>query len=118
MKTVIIVNYIVILFLLSLTNVHAVEQKDFALVKQVVDAFKSNNKVNISKLVSYPLQREYPIPPIDDEQQFIARFNDVFDQGLLNSITTSDIGKDWSAVGWRGIMLGNGDVWLDHDGKI
>ena len=118
MKSVKIVNYFLVFILLSLTNAQAVEQKDFALVKRVVDAFKSNNKVSISKLVSYPLLRQYPIPPIDNEQQFITRFNDVFDQRLLNSITKSDIGKDWSAVGWRRIMLGNGDVWLDHDGKI
>lgn len=118
MKSVNKIKYLLITFLLIMTNAHAVEQKDFALVKKVVDAFKSNNKVNISKLVSYPLLREYPIPAIDNEEEFIARFNDVFDQRLLNLIINSDIDKDWSAVGWRGFMLGNGDLWLDHDGRV
>lgn len=33
-------------------------------------------------------------------------------------IVNSDIDKDWGAVGWRGIMLDRGQVWLNYDGKI
>lgn len=33
-------------------------------------------------------------------------------------IVKSDPVKDWSAVGWRGIMLLNGELWLDCDGRI
>ncbi len=31
---------------------------------------------------------------------------------------SSDARKDWNTIGWRGIMLFDGDVWLDHDGHI
>jgi hypothetical protein len=81
-------------------------------------SLKDNNKVKLSKLVSYPLEREYPIPDIRNEREFIARFDQVFDQSLSRIIVNSNIRKDWNEVGWRGIMLNDGDLWLDHDGKI
>ncbi|MEP7127717.1 MAG: hypothetical protein ABI729_02565 [Chitinophagales bacterium] len=33
-------------------------------------------------------------------------------------IVNSKPSRDWSAVGWRGIMLFNGEVWLDDDGRL
>ena len=48
----------------------------------------------------------------------VARFDEVFDGALLNSIASSRVGQDWQAMGWRGIMLGSGEVWLDFDGKV
>jgi hypothetical protein len=42
----------------------------------------------------------------------------VFDGTLVEKIKTSDVDKDWGAVGWRGIMLLNGEVWLDEEGKL
>lgn len=108
----------VILVLLSFSNTYALDQKNYALVKNVLDTFKGNNINAIAKLISYPLEREAPLPDINNEREFIQRFNDVFDQNLLQSIARSDIQKDWDEVGWRGIMLGSGDVWLNHDGKI
>lgn len=107
-----------VLLSLSFNTCYALDQKNVALVKNVVDAFKGHNINAIAKLVSYPLERDAPIPAIKNEREFIQRFNDVFDQRLLQSIVRSDVHKDWDAVGWRGIMLGDGDVWLNHDGKI
>jgi len=108
----------IILLSLSFNSANALDQKDSALVKNVLDAFKGHNINTIAKLVSYPLERDAPIPAIKNEREFIQRFNDVFDQRLLQTIVKSNIQKDWDAVGWRGIMLGDGDVWLNHDGKI
>ncbi len=33
-------------------------------------------------------------------------------------IISSNINESWSAVGWRGIMFKNGELWIDYDGKI
>lgn len=48
----------------------------------------------------------------------LARFDEVFDEALLNSIASSRVGQDWQTMGWRGIMLGSGEVWLDFDGNV
>ena len=42
----------------------------------------------------------------------------MFDRKLIDLIVNSNPAKDWSAVGWRGIMLGSGSVWLDYDGVL
>jgi hypothetical protein len=35
----------------------------------------------------------------------------------MKTIAQSDLKTDWSAVGWRGIMLLSGDVWLFKSGE-
>lgn len=78
----------------------------------------NNDSKELSKLFAYPLERQYPIPAIKNQQEFILRYNDVFDDSLKNLIIESDAASDWSEVGWRGIMLYQGTVWMDTDGKI
>lgn len=50
--------------------------------------------------------------------EFLKRYTEVFDDSLTKMIVNSDPAKDWSAVGWRGIMLFNGELWLDYDGRL
>jgi len=107
-----------IILSLSCANVSALEPKNERLVKKVLQAFKGKNINAIAALVAYPLEREAPLPAIKNQKEFIQRFNDVFDQHLLGSIVRSNIQKDWDEVGWRGIMLGDGDVWINYDGQI
>lgn len=45
------------------------------------------------------------------------RFDSIFDEDLIRIITSSDIDQ-WSEMGWRGIMLDDGILWMDYDGKI
>ena len=42
----------------------------------------------------------------------------VFDSKLLSEIANSTTESNWDTMGWRGIMLNHGSVWLDFDGKI
>lgn len=87
-------------------------------IKNVIALFKEKNIHKISNIISFPLRREYPIPSINDKNEFKQRFNQVFDQTLVDKIVNSKI-KQWSEVGWRGIMLDNGIVWIEsYEGKI
>ena len=53
-----------------------------------------------------------------NKEEFKVRFNEIFDSTLINMISKLKISQ-WSEVGWRGIMLGNGQVWIDsYSGKI
>lgn len=113
-----LIPYSLLLFSLSASQAFAVEEKDVAKVQNVIEAFKSRNTASIAKMVSYPLEGNANRPAINNEYEFVTRFNEVFDQNLLRTIETSDARKDWNTVGWRGIMLFDGDVWLDHDGNI
>lgn len=79
---------------------------------------KNIDKEAIAKRIKFPFKRDYPIPSVKDKADFVKRYNQIFDKVLIEKITKSDPGKDWSEVGWRGIMLNRGDMWIDIDGRI
>jgi hypothetical protein len=88
------------------------------LVIKFIELVKNNKKDAIANLVSFPFGREYPISSIKNKQEFIKRFDEIFDATLKNMIIQSKLATDWSDVGWRGIMLKDGEIWIDYDGKL
>jgi len=86
-------------------------------IQKLINIFKAKNKTKIADLIYYPLRREYPLQDVKDKNDFIKRFDDIFDKEFLDHIAKSKI-NDWSEVGWRGIMFDNGTLWIDDDGKI
>lgn len=87
-------------------------------VSKFIDLVKANNKEDIANMISYPFYREYPIPSIKNKQEFCSRYYEIFDDKLIQLIVTSDSAKDWSKVGWRGIMLLDGILWMSEEGKL
>lgn len=86
-------------------------------IQKVVNAFKKKDKSKIADLIYYPLRREYPLKDIKGKNDLIRHFDDIFDKKIIDSIAGSKI-NDWSTVGWRGITLDNGIIWIDDDGMI
>lgn len=110
----------VFLILLSLSSygqneLSAVHEKA---ISEFVNCFKNNDINKLCAKINYPLNRENPLPSIKNCADLQKRFNEVFDKNIVAQIINSDIKKDWSAVGWRGIMFLSGDIWLDYDGKL
>lgn len=87
-------------------------------VEYFVDCIKDKDIEKLDSIISYPIQRPYPIPPIRNKQEFKNRYSEIFDDSLTSLIANSNIKEDWSDVGWRGIMLLNGIVWIDYDGRL
>lgn len=87
-------------------------------VQQLVDAAEARDHQALANQMKYPFKQEYPIPAIKTPAEMMNRFGEVFDDVILTSIATSRVGQDWQAMGWRGIMLGSGEVWMDFDGKV
>jgi hypothetical protein len=88
------------------------------IVSDFIQDVKNPNKDNLCSSISFPFKRQYPIPDINNKQEFLKRYKEVFDDSLTKMILTSDPAKDWAAVGWRGIMLLNGVLWIDYDGRF
>jgi len=86
-------------------------------IQNLINTFKAKNKTKIADLISYPLRREYPLKNVSDNNDFIQRFDDIFDKEFIDRVAKSKI-NDWSEVGWRGIMFDNGTLWIDDEGKI
>ncbi|MGL6559357.1 hypothetical protein ACSZNH_22285 [Aeromonas dhakensis] len=113
---------LVLVLLLAMMSAHAEEPLLAAeyqpLVQKVIDAAKARDQQALARQIKYPFKREYPIPAIKSPAEMVARFDEVFDEVILKRIASSRAGQDWQAMGWRGIMLGSGEVWLDFDGKV
>ena len=109
---------IVLLLVFKLSYAQELEKEYQVVVRTFVDCIINNNTETLKTLIAYPLRREYPLSDVKDEFEFQERYNELFDDSLKKVISTSEIGKDWSTVGWRGIMLNNGTLWLDYDGRL
>ncbi|WP_298392453.1 hypothetical protein [Flavobacterium sp.] len=112
-----------LLFLLLLisrfgyTQSEKLNEYKVANINKIITFFKVKNIDSISKIIYFPLQREYPISSIKNAEEFKTRFNEIFDKTLIDKVANSKI-EQWSEVGWRGIMLDAGLIWIDDEGKI
>lgn len=93
------------------------DKKEVESIKKLIAIFKTKNSDKISAIISFPLQRQSPLPPIKNKEEFRKRFREVFDDVLLDKIITSKIDQ-WSKMGWRGIMLDDGLVWMGNSDGI
>lgn len=87
-------------------------------IKTFIENVKNDKKEALAANVSYPFKREHPIAPIKNKAEFVKRYNEIFDAKLKSEIIKSNPAKDWSQVGWRGIMLNQGTVWIDEEGHL
>ena len=99
-------------------DVKSEEAKKNKVVQVFIDCIKHNNKTKLASLTEFPIRRGYPIPSIKNSAGLLKCYARVFDDSLVQLISHSDPAADWSTVGWRGIMLLNGVVWLNTDGKL
>jgi hypothetical protein len=113
-------NIVIALSLVAFTSVsgQTLSTEKQEAINTFIRRVKTAQIDSLAAHTSFPLGRNYPIPAIADANDFIARFNDVFDSTLIKMIAESNPAIDWSEVGWRGIMLGNGQVWLEDDGTL
>lgn len=96
----------------SLTTEHKKVITDF------INSVKKNDTQAIAKKITFPFEREYPIPAIKNKEEFLKRYSEVFDTKLIGLISKTDANHDWYAAGYRGIMFMQGQIWLDYDGSL
>ena len=94
------------------------DKKYLPVIKPFVEAVENNDREKIVSLVRYPLQRRYPIPDIHNAREMAERYDQVFDEEVINKIIQSSIEADWHDTGWRGIQLDGGLIWIDYNGKL
>ncbi len=81
-------------------------------ISSLVEMLRAGDADLIAARVDFPLNRETPIPSIDDAADFQRRFSEVFDQAFIDQIINSTADQ-WAEVGSRGIMFDNGALWMD-----
>ncbi|NHB57473.1 hypothetical protein [Acinetobacter shaoyimingii] len=83
-------------------------------VSELIQIFKKNDVSMIAQKIEYPLLREAPIPNVKNSIDLKSRYDEVFDSKLIKRIASSNINQ-WSSMGWRGIMLNDGEIWFDGE---
>jgi len=88
------------------------------LVSNIIELVSKRDPILLAKRIQYPFSTQYPLSDIKNEKDFVETYNKIFTEKFIRLIESSDPDKDWSSMGWRGIMFGNGDLWIDDSGKI
>ncbi|MDU0111490.1 hypothetical protein RT723_00350 [Psychrosphaera aquimarina] len=97
--------------LVSTSNVLAFDEKQNEQITKIINAFKVQDKALISTLITFPLSRQTPVPAINNQQELVNRFDEVFDQNLINLIANSDVemtGKLWAGAALCFLMVSCG----------
>ncbi|HNI43429.1 MAG: hypothetical protein JNM36_00600 [Chitinophagales bacterium] len=116
-------KYFLLILGLFIVNTNTIFSQDLRLdnkmfVKRFIDYVKNNNKTAIANMVVYPLHRPFPIPDIKNQEEFVQRYNQIFDANLKELINNSTLERNWTEVGWRGISFNNGTMWLTTEGEL
>ena len=90
-----------------------------SVIKYFVDCIKNADTDKLDSIITYPIARLHPDgSSINNKQELIEHFSEIFDYQLTSIISNSNIKEDWSDVGYRGLMLKRGIIWLDLDGNF
>lgn len=98
------------------SKVEEIENSDSlpASVKLLVKAVADGDSAAFASIVSYPLERPYPLRDIIDSTQMLGYYNVLVDDSLHHVLTTSAPDK-WTELGWRGWTVNNGEyLWIDE----
>lgn len=84
-------------------------------IKSLVKAVRGSDKAQFASLVSYPLQRPYPLKDIASKEEMEAYYDILIDDSIQNLIDNSKA-HDWGEYGWRGWSLDDGGyIWAYED---
>ena len=93
------------------------KQDRHPLIDDLKRLFDPLDKEAVAQQIHYPILIKYPLE-IRNEAELLEHWDLIFDDKLVSRIADSSA-SDWSKVGWRGVMLDNGAVWVNEgSGKI
>ena len=81
-------------------------------IKHFAEALAERDADALKEHIVFPFKREYPLPPIETIEEFVAASPQLFDEEDIKGMQDID---EWEHVGWRGYMYKNGIVWLSED---
>lgn len=81
-------------------------------INHLKELFKRREIDAIAQLIKYPLRRIYPIPSVNNEEEFKKRFYEIFDQKSIEEVMKSDA-DNWEERSKPGRAGSN--VWIEGD---
>ncbi|MCX6352455.1 MAG: hypothetical protein NTX03_11435 [Bacteroidetes bacterium] len=121
MRILIVISFLTLNFYVAFGQ--EMNQENQKLITDFIECIKYKKKSTIK--VAFPLHMHYPVPYIKNRQEFIDRFDELFDDSLINIIVNSNPSKDWTEMpnnDWdgdgRGFRFLIGQIWLGCDGEL
>lgn len=84
-------------------------------IRTLTEAVRDNNEQKFASVVNYPLQRPYPLHDIKNAKEMQKYYPTMVDEKLRKTVSEAD-STDWTDMGWRGHVLGDGQLMVDDDG--
>ena len=84
----------------------------------LITAVKKEGKAAFPTFMTYPFSVAALAAPIKSQEEFEARYDEIFDEDLINLIKYSDLYKDWSSPLNGELWLFNGVIRLTKKGKF
>lgn len=82
-------------------------------VKTFVMAVTEDDSVRLASIISYPLQRPYPLEDIETPDRMVGYYSTLIDDSLKQVVANAGP-SDWNENGWRGWTIGDGRyVWVE-----
>lgn len=85
-----------------------------SLIKAITKSIAEGDAKKLASMTSYPIARKYPLRDIEDSEDMVKRFNQLFDQKFCNRMKSSK-SSDWNSYGYRGYSLGDDMVLWVYD---
>jgi hypothetical protein len=105
-------------FFLALTAQSQTDLEVFIYQQQVDSLIKWVENKNVEKIadkVIYPLDREYPLPDIQNSKEFISYYDTIFDDSIKSIITSATSNSNWTNMKAKGVKLNSGILWFSHN---
>ena len=81
-------------------------------VSQMIAAIEADDSVAFAALVSYPLERPYPLKDIENQEEMQSYYKVMVDDSLHRAVRNTGKGH-WNESGWRGWTIDRGQyVWV------
>jgi len=82
--------------------------EEVAASEKLKQALRANDRKAVAAMIAYPMARQNPLLEIRDKKEFLANWDDYFDA----QTTAEVLAAKPQDFGWRGMALGDGDVWF------
>ena len=98
------------------------ELEDTYIVNRFIRAVTARDRAALAEIISFPIERNYPLPSIRTKEEFLANFEEVIGEEFTKTIAESDQ-YDCGRRRWRPLSILRNDgraplVWFDDYGNV
>jgi hypothetical protein len=80
-------------------------------IQDFCTAVQTNDKSAVAHMMNYPQTRFYPLRDVQTPDEFLELYH-LFLPDSIRQVISSSKRENWEEIGWHGVALNYGDVWI------